>query len=205
MIIKKFFVMFVISILGCILVTVIEKHTEKLRKFIKLLKIIISFNLFALVFGLIGLMILYMFLFIITINYRLFNLFLNNDSSQYLSLVITFVIVVYFGDKVIDLFINFMGIFQKSEYLNVIRELSKKILKYIKLKKVLYGAVIIFTIISTVISLEGISDSILCVNTSVLLQSVVTFIAIDTFIEKVSFNDLMNMLKRVKYMIMDDW
>ncbi len=150
-------------------------------------------------------MILYMFLFIITINYRLFNLFLNNDSSQYLSLVITFVIVVYFGDKVIDLFINFMGIFQKSEYLNVIREVSKKILKYIKLKKVLYGAVVIFTIISTVISLEGISDSILCVNTSVLLQSVVTFIAIDTFIEKVSFNDLMNMLKRVKYMIMDDW
>lgn len=146
-----------------------------------------------------------MFLFIITINYRLFNLFLNNDSSQYLSLVITFVIVVYFGDKVIDLFINFMGIFQKSEYLNVIREVSKKILKYIKLKKVLYGAVVIFTIISTVISLEGISDSILCVNTSVLLQSVVTFIAIDTFIEKVSFNDLMNMLKRVKYMIMDDW
>ncbi|HAT4250465.1 hypothetical protein QTI00_14850 [Clostridium perfringens] len=169
------------------------------------MKIIISFNLFALVFGLIGLMILYMFLFIITINYRLFNLFLNNDSSQYLSLVITFVIVVYFGDKVIDLFINFMGIFQKSEYLNVIREVSKKILKYIKLKKVLYGAVVIFTIISTVISLEGISDSILCVNTSVLLQSVVTFIAIDTFIEKVSFNDLMNMLKRVKYMIMDDW
>ncbi|MDM0995537.1 hypothetical protein [Clostridium perfringens] len=205
MIIKIFFVMFVISILGCILVTVIEKYTEKLRKFIKLLKIIISFNLFALVFGLIGLMILYMFLFIITINYRLFNLFLNNDSSQYLSLVITFVIVVYFGDKVIDLFINFMGIFQKSEYLNVIREVSKKILKYIKLKKVLYGAVVIFTIISTVISLEGISDSILCVNTSVLLQSVVTFIAIDTFIEKVSFNDLMNMLKRVKYMIMDDW
>lgn len=205
MIIKIFFITFIISILGCVLITVIEKHTKKCRKFIKLLKIIISFNLFVLVFGLIGLIILYMFRFIIEINYRLFNLFLNNYSSQYLSLVITFVIVVYFGDKVIDLFINFMGVFQKSEYLNVIRELSKKILKYIKLKKVLYGAVVIFTIISTVISLEGISDSILCVNTSVLLQSVVTFIAIDTFIEKVSFNDSMNMLKRVKYMIMDDW
>lgn len=150
-------------------------------------------------------MILYMFLFIIEINYKLFNLFLNNYSSQYLSLVITFVIVVYFGDKVIDLFINFMGIFQKSKYLNVIREVSKKILKYIKLKKVVYGAVVIFTIISTVISLEEISDSILGVNTSVLLQSVVTFIAIDTFIEKVSLNDLMNMLKRVKYMLTGDW
>lgn len=205
MFIKIFFVVFMISILGCILVTVIEKYTKNCRKFIKLLKIIISFNLFVIVFGLIGLMILYMFLFIIEINYKLFNLFLNNYSSQYLSLVITFVIVVYFGDKVIDLFINFMGIFQKSKYLNVIREVSKKILKYIKLKKVVYGAVVIFTIISTVISLEEISDSILGVNTSVLLQSVVTFIAIDTFIEKVSLNDLMNMLKRVKYMLTGDW
>ncbi|MEG1482825.1 hypothetical protein [Clostridium sp.] len=200
-----FFWMFIVSIGLCILITIIEKYTNKEFKFIRILKMITSTTLFTSILGFILLMLSCISIFIIDISYKFFHMFLNKESSQYLSLVSSFILLVYFGDNVIDLIIKVMERFDKSKRFNLFGELLKKTLKYMKIKKVLYGAVVIFTIISTVISLEGKVNSILGLNTSVILQAVVTFVALDTFLEKITLSDLKELKEKIKSISTDEW
>lgn len=182
-----------------------DKYTNKKFKIIRILKVMISINLFISILGFMMLMLVYIGISVIKINYKLFHLFLNNESSQYLSLVSSFILMVYFGDNVIDLIIKFIGIAANPKYSNGVRELLKKILKYIGIKKILYGAVVVFTIISTVISLEGKVNSILGLNISVILQAIVTFVALDTFLEKVTLSELKEFKEKIKSIITDEW
>lgn len=200
-----FFFMFIISIGGCILISIINKHSNKEPKFIRILKIMISTMLFTSTLGFILLLLGCISIFIIEISYKGFNIFLNNESSQYLSLVSSFILLVYFGDNVINLTTKVIGIAANPKYSKVIQELLKKLLVYMKIKKILYGAVVIFTVISTVISLEGKSNIMLGMDTSVILQAVVTFVALDTFLEKITLSDLKELIGKIKSVITDEW
>lgn len=119
---------------------------------------------------------IYQFFYSISFN------FMNSSISSYLALTITLMGFSYFAKKIFSGVAFFLNIFSKRKHGDTVGYALNRLSEFLRIKILIYGAVFIMTILSTINTLDNSSSTFFGIDNLVILQSVVSFVALDSFL-----------------------